>query len=233
MRTAEEIFNVSSKNLDSSLADFYKAAEEAILKSNPGMKNELKYYSKLPMHLVPFEERTKLIRQYRDAIQLDEALLGMRTNASPLNPAIGDGVLAGHRQDVSNIYSSLRTSMAADADHAFGRLPADNMGGSPLSRIYSSLNIQFRQRLQPDRAGLIGATWSQPHVGSTAASYFTIGLNSIPTARDPKAITAPLSTTSKQLVWQKVKLERCLIPLAVRTNSFFSTQKNSDVALLM
>ena len=177
MRTAEDIFGVSSKSLDTDLAAFYKEAERLIVKNNPLMANELKYYSRLPLHLVPYRERAALIRQYRKAISLDDTLLGLSSSSAGEVPGIGTGVKPKHQQRVANIFSKLKTGMGADSDQAFGRLPTEDMGGSRLSKIYSSLNIQFRQRLQYDRAGLTGFSDD----AATAASYFTIGLNSIPT----------------------------------------------------
>jgi hypothetical protein len=174
MRKAEDIFGVSSVDLDKKLSEFYDAAEEALKKHNPGIAAELPFHSRLPLHLIPFKERTALFKQYRDAIGLDDALNSLTSRPSGHPHNIGELVANGHRQGVERIYDALVTGMPANADNPFGRLPGTDMGGSRLSSIYSSLNIQFNKRVIQDRAGVTTLDSALP------SSYFSIGTRSIP-----------------------------------------------------
>jgi hypothetical protein len=166
MATADEI--------NQNLTRFYDAAEEILKASNPGIAAELPFYSNLPMHLVPFKERASLFRQYRDAIGLDETLNSLAVNPAKRYHDVGGMVEPRHRTKVARIYDSLITGMSADADNPFGRLPLSVIQGNPLSSIYSSLNIQYNKRVLTDRAGITNLNSALP------SSYFSIGLNSIP-----------------------------------------------------
>lgn len=180
MATAEEFFGISRPNLSSELDDFYKRAEAALVAANPNLAGELKFRSALPLDQLDFRTRTQLISDYRNIIGLDPALnhLGQLRN-SPIPDAIRDaaGISSEHgvKQTVANIYSGLHTTVSPQSRNPYGRLPGET-SGSLLSDIYSRINIQFKSKLQLDRAGIISDTG----VGAGPSSHFVMGVNSIP-----------------------------------------------------
>lgn len=177
--------NVDDDVLANSLRAWEQKVFEAAKRHAPEAADELKFSTRVPLHVLPVREQASLVAEYRRIIGLDyvlESLGEQYRNAVPdrtLSSLRSRGFSDERANRIGRIWSSLTQIKGMNEGNTYGMFPDLGGGNALIDRIYRSMNIQFRPYLVEGISGVPDVKHNMHFAG--ASNYFTFGRRSIHT----------------------------------------------------